>query len=67
MYVQMRYLLVRALANGVPQAQALIGECGGNRSGNSRDGCHQCRTGLVIERSNILKVPPLRIPDDRDH
>lgn len=55
-HMEMLHLLIRALADRVPQTQALVRKRCGDRPRNAGDGCHQCRSRRVIELPDIPQV-----------
>jgi hypothetical protein len=58
MDVQMRHLLKRCLADGMPHTQPLVGESCGNGATDSCNRRHKRRARGVVKLTNVTKMLP---------
>ena len=58
MDVQMRHLLKRCLADGMPHTQPLVGESCGNGASDSCNRRHNRRARGVVKLTNVTKMLP---------
>jgi len=54
--MEMRHFLKRRLTDGMPQAQALVGECGSDSTCNAYDRPHQRGAGCGVKFPNVVQV-----------